>query len=85
MLAVRSQLQRCEDKSLALFDRIKLFCYQYDPAAGTYKPDYTGISKLILIASAQVLMVFLGIYMFRSVKETDRRASNGLQDLEKGL
>lgn len=65
------------DKSLTLIDRIRLFCYTYDPATGTYKPDYTGIVKLILIPSAQLIMVFFGIYIFRSVREADRKAGNG--------
>lgn len=73
------------DRSLSLIDRIKLFCYQYDPATGTYKPDYTGVVKLILIPSAQLIMVFFGIYIFRSVREADRRARTGLRDMGNGL
>ena len=58
-------LEASEGKIGTTIDRILLYCYHYDPAAGGYVMMATNVMKLGGAVTLAVLVVFLGIFWLR--------------------
>ena len=56
-----------------VIDKIKLFCFSYDPITGEYRPDYGMITRLFLIVVAQAALLFFAIYLYKSGREADKK------------
>lgn len=64
-----------------VIDKLKLFCFTYDPITGEYKPDYGMFMRLFLIAAAQAALLFFVIYLFKSAREADKKTA-GRREVE---
>ncbi len=56
-------------------DRLVLYCFQYDPAAGSYVPVAVNIMKLGGVATLLLLGVFLGFFFLRERKKSQQNPS----------
>jgi len=56
-------------------DRLVLYCFQYDPAAGSYVPVAVNIMKLGGVATLMMLGVFLGFFFLRERKKSQHNQS----------
>ncbi|OGP30553.1 MAG: hypothetical protein A2067_06740 [Deltaproteobacteria bacterium GWB2_42_7] len=59
--AIYKTAEQKEIKIGGFIDRLKLFCYKYDNATGTYKLDYPFIVKMVL-ESMTILIIILFIW-----------------------
>ncbi len=56
-----------------LFDMIKLLCYSYDEATGTYRPDYTFLMSVGMWILVQAVGVAFVVYLFKGRRDDARR------------
>jgi protein SCO1 len=56
-------------------DRLVLYCFQYDAAAGSYVPVAVNIMKLGGVATLMLLGVFLGFFFLRERKKSQHNPS----------
>ncbi len=53
---------------ISLLERVKLFCYSYDPASGRYRLNYGAIATLALVMLLQGITIGWIIYVVRGKK-----------------
>ncbi len=60
---------RPPDASAGVLDALKLLCYSYDEATGTYRPDYTFLMTVGMWIVVQAVGVAFVIYLFKGRRD----------------
>ena len=60
---------RPPDASAGVLDALKLLCYSYDEATGTYRPDYSFLMTVGMWIVVQVVGVAFVIYLFKGRRD----------------
>jgi protein SCO1/2 len=58
-------------------DRLLLFCFHYDPKAGTYSLAAVRIAQVVGLMTVAVLATVLGVFWHRDVKRQRTAGSPG--------